>query len=233
MIGPVVSSCRRRSRRRRWPPIYRLGLFVAELGVAAHQAAVELVARLLAVLVEDHAHGEGGAVLALLQAAQAVRQPFGQHGLDAVGEVGRVALGARLAVQRRAGPDVGGDVGDGDPDDPAAGVLLVLVALGEDGVVVVAGVGRVDGDERDIAQVVAALQRRQVLVLGLLLDRVGEAGRDAVGVDGDQGGGAGVVLLADLLQDLAAFGPVALFGLLDRGQDQIAVAQVLGQQRAG
>jgi hypothetical protein len=139
MIGPVVSSV--------LAVDGGLGLFVAELGVAAHQAAMELVARLLAVLVEDHAHGQGGAVLAFLEAAQAVGQPLGQHGLDAVGEVGGVALLARLAVQIGVGADVGGDVGDGDPDDPAAGVLRVLVTLGVDGVVVIAGVGRVDGDQ--------------------------------------------------------------------------------------
>src|SRR5690606_26419991 len=79
----------------------RLRLFVGQLGVAAHQAARELVPGLPAVLVEDHAHGHAGAVLALLQAAQAVGQDFGQHRLDPVGEVGRVALGPRLAVQRR------------------------------------------------------------------------------------------------------------------------------------
>ena len=47
-----------------------------------------------------------------------------------------------------------------------------------------------------------------------------------MGGDGDQGGGAGIVLAADGLKDLAAFGSVALLALLDGGQHQIAVAEV-------
>ena len=193
-----------------------------------HQAAHEAVAGLSTVLVEHHADSQAGAVLAGLEAAQAVGQDLGQHGLDPVGEVGRVALGPRLAVQRRAGPDIGGDIGDGDPDDPAAFVLRILVALGVDGVVVIAGVGRVDGDEGDFAQVLAPLQRRQGLVLGLALHGFGEAGRHAVRMDGQQGGGAGIVLAADGLQNLAALGAVAVIALFDGGQHQVAVAQILG-----
>ena len=205
-----------------------LGLFVAELGQRPHQAADELMSCFAAVLVEDHAHGHAGAVLALLEAAQAVRQPLGQHRLDAVGEVGGVALVARLAVEVGVGADVGSDVGDGDPDDPAVDILRVLVAHRIDGVVVIAGVGGVNGDQRQVAQVLAALQRRKLLILGLLLDSLGEAHRDVVGGDGDQGGGAGVALMADLLEDLAALGPIALVALFDRGQHEVAVAQALG-----
>ncbi|MNQ98048.1 hypothetical protein D3C85_1137220 [compost metagenome] len=89
----------------------------------------------------------------------------------------------------------------------------------------VARIGRVDGDEGNLAQVLAALQRRQGLVLGLALHLFREAGRQAVGVDGDDGGGAGIILATDGLQDLAAFRSVAMVALFDRGQNQIAVAQ--------
>ena len=92
----------------------------------------------------------------------------------------------------------------------------------------VAGVGGVDGDQRQVAQVLAALQRRQFLIPGLLLDGLGEAHRHIVGGDGDQGGGAGVALMPDLLKNLAAFGTVPLVALLDGGQHQIPVAQALG-----
>ena len=88
----------------------------------------------------------------------------------------------------------------------------------------VARIGGVDGDEGHVAQVLAALQGRQFLILGLALDGLGEAGRDAVGVDGDQGGGAGIVFLADMFQDLAALGAIALVALFDGGQHQIAVS---------
>ena len=88
----------------------------------------------------------------------------------------------------------------------------------------VARIGGVDGDEGNLAQVLTPLQRRQFLILGLTLHRLGEAGRDAVGMNGDQGGGAGIVLLADMLQNLAALGTIAVVALFDGGQHQIAVA---------
>ena len=48
-------------------------------------------------------------------------------------------------------------------------------------------------------------------------------------MDGDQGGGAGLILPADDLQHLAALGAVAALGIAaDLGQHQIAVAQVRG-----
>src|SRR5204863_8272139 len=97
-----------------------------------------------------------------------------------------VALVARRPVQLRAGPDVGGDVGDRDPGDPAAGVLRVGVRLRIDRVVVVAGVHRVDGDQGDVAQVLAARGRRRLGRLGFRVRACGEAHGDAVGVDGDQ-----------------------------------------------
>ena len=74
----------------------------------------------------------------------------------------RVARGGhdipRADIERRIRPHVGGDVGDGDPADPAARVARVVVRFGEHRVVVVAGVGRVDGDQRDLAQVGALAQ---------------------------------------------------------------------------
>ena len=76
-----------------------------------------------------------------------------------------------------AGADIGRHIGDGDPHDPAAGLA---VGLGIDGVVVVARVHRIDGDEGDVAQVLAAGQRRRLGRLGFLFGGFGEAGRDAV-----------------------------------------------------
>ena len=124
-----------------------LGLGVGQRGDRAHQAAGEAVGALVAVGVEDQADGDAGAVGAVDERAEVAGQPVGQHRHDAVGEVGRVAAAAGLAVERGAGADVVGDVGDRDPDDVAAGVRRVVVGVGEDGVVVVAGVGGVDGDE--------------------------------------------------------------------------------------
>ena len=180
--------------------------------------------------VEHHPDGQAGPVLAGPEAAQACGQAFGQHGFHTVREVDAVALLPGGPVEGRAGPDIGRDVGDGDPDDPAAGVRGVAVRLGEDGVVVVAGVRRVDGDEGDVAQVLAARKAGLARRVGFRLRRLGKARRDAVGVDGDQGGGAGIILAPHPLQDLA---PVQAEAPRAGGQPrhhQVAVAKV---RRAG
>jgi hypothetical protein len=46
-----------------------------------------------------------------------------------------------------------GDIGDGDPDDVAAGVFRIVIGMGVHGVVMVPRVRRIDGDQRHIAQV--------------------------------------------------------------------------------
>ena len=102
---------------------------------------------LLPCLVEHHAHGEAGPLLALPQRAQVVGDPLRQHRHDAVGEVDRVAAHLRLAVEARAGPHVVGDVGDGDVHDPAAGVARVGVGCRMHGIVVIARIDGIDGEE--------------------------------------------------------------------------------------
>ena len=67
------------------------------------------------------------------------------------------------------------------------GLFGVGVGLGVDGVVVVLGVGRIDGDERDVAPVLAALERGLLGLLGLRMHRGGEAVGDFEVVDGDHG----------------------------------------------
>ena len=211
------------------PTVYgRLGLLIGELGGGSHQAAHELVACLLALAVEHHPHGHAGARLTLAQAAQSVGQAFGQHRFDPVGEVDAVGLLPRLPVQGRARPHIGGDVGNGDPDHPAAGVLGVLVRMGVDRVVVVAVVLGVNGDQRQVAQIGAGGEGGGLGRLGLGLRRRGKAHGNAVGMDGDQRGGAGLVLAADHLQHLAALGAVVTVGDAHLGQHKIAVLQVAG-----
>src|SRR3546814_11927681 len=84
-----------------------------------------------------------------------------------------------------------GDIGDGDQEVPAAGVLGVVVGLGEDGVVEVARVGAVDGDQRDIAQVLAAAERCRGGSLGLVDGLLREFAEQAVLVQRDEAGRAG------------------------------------------
>ena len=126
----------------------RLGLFVGQLGGGSHQSPHESVPGLPPRGVEDHPNGKAGPVLAGPKTAQSRRETLGQHGLDPVGEIDAVALFPRRAVQGRAGPDIGGDIGDRHPDDPSARVGRIRVRFRKDGVVVIPGVRGIDGDQR-------------------------------------------------------------------------------------
>ena len=68
----------------------------------------------------------------------------------------------------------------------AAGVGRVVVGLGVDRIVVVARIRRVDGDQRQVAQILALAQRRGLRRVGLGDHRIGEMVGNAVLVNGDQ-----------------------------------------------
>ena len=83
-----------------------------------------------------------------------------------------------------------GDVGDGHAEDVAAVIVRRRVMLGVHGVVMILGVGRVDGDERHpppvFAQILAVAERRRPGGIRRGLCVVAEHMRDGMGVDGDQ-----------------------------------------------
>ena len=94
-----------------------------------------------------------------------------------------------------------GDVGDGDDDDEAALVAGIAICLREDGVVVVARVRRIDGDEGKRAQVGAALQSRRLQRLRFRDDALGKVVGDAVRVHGDEADLALIVGVAERFQN--------------------------------
>ena len=139
-----------------------------------------------AVLGDLEVAGHRRAHLAFLQRADVGGQFLRQHRHDAVGEIDAVAARPRLAVELGAGADVEADVGDGDDRLPPALVVLVIVRRGPDGVVMVARIGGVDGDDRQMRQVLALaellLRHAMRLVDRLLPEFVAQA----VLVDGDE-----------------------------------------------
>ena len=143
-----------------------LRLFVRQPGGRAHHDAMESMRALAAVSAEDHAHRERRPVFERAQRAEVVGDALGQHRHDPVGKIDRIAAFQRLAVERRPGPHIGGDVGDGDRDDEAAGIGGIRIGRGVDGVVVILGVRRVDGDERQLSPVLA--RRREADRAGAL-----------------------------------------------------------------
>ncbi len=100
----------------------------------------------------------------------------------------------------------------------------------------VAGVRRIDGQQGHIAQVCAPTQLGRLGRLGFRFCGFAKAHGDAVGMDGDQRGGARLVLAADHLQHPAALGAIALGRRADLGQHQVAVAHLvalgMGQDQA-
>ena len=131
-----------------------------------------------------------------------------QHRHDAVGEIDRVAADLRLAVEPGAGPHVVGDVGDRHVHDAAAAVAGVGVRGGVDGIVVVARIDGIDGEEIERAQVGAAGELRR-----LELPQLGQHGGrelvgDAVRVHGDQADLALVLRVAERLGDARLRHPV-------------------------
>ena len=129
---------------------------LADLGVgqargASHDGVVEGDRRLPPARIEFQADGLHQAVLVGLQAADAVRQLLGEHGEDAVGEVDARAARAGFQVERAPGGHVVRHVGHRDRQAEAR-----AERLDQHGVVEVARVLAVDGDDREAAEVEAA-----------------------------------------------------------------------------
>ena len=114
------------------------------------------------------------------------------------------------------------DVGDGDGDDMAAGILRIGIGYGMHRVVVILGVGRIDGDEGHVAPVLAAGQRRRARRLGFVEHRARKRMRNVVGMDGDQADGALALERAEPLDD-GAGGQAEAAVPRDFDRDEIAV----------
>ena len=177
--------------------------------------------------VDHHAHRERRAIFVGPQRAQIVGDALRQHRHHAVGEIDRIAAFDRSAVERRAGPHIMRHVGDRDGHHMAARVARVGVGQGVDGVVMVLGVGRVDGDERGVAPVFVLAEHPRARGVGFLQHGAAETMRNAVGVDRDQADRLFARERAEPLNHLAGRQPEpALARNLDG--DQIAVLGAAG-----
>ena len=132
------------------PLARRLHLPIGQPRRRAHHAALEAVSQQIAVAVDPQVRGKARAVLRRHQRAPAARQLVRQHRHDTIGEVDGIAAIQRRLVQRAARPHVVGDVRDRHQQPPAAAIAGIQVGLGPDGVVEVARVLAVDGDQRQL-----------------------------------------------------------------------------------
>ena len=170
-------------------------LRIHALDPAADDGFDELVVGQIAVLIQTHQAGKRQAQLLLVQGADAVGKALGQHGHDLIRIVDRSGAVEGLLVQLTAGLDVVGDIGDVNAQ--------LIATTGEpgqaDGIVDILGLGAVDGEDGQCAQVHAALavllRHGHVLeLLGLVPHLLGEAGVDVLGIE--QGLGAALGFLA-------------------------------------
>ena len=160
-------------------------------------------------MVDEHVAHHRQALDLGVERAQAVREFLGQHRDDAAREVDRGRALVSVDVDRRAGAHVVADVGDRDDQAPAVVDLRFAEPsrLAVHGVVEVARVLAVDGDERNVGEVDAVLpvggadrvgQRR-----GLRQRRFGEDVRHFVLAHRDLDLHAGIVDLAEHFGDTA------------------------------
>ena len=119
-----------------------LHLAIGEPCPGNHDGIAECCIREVSVVVEAHVDGHAASLLIGPQAAYAVAQGLGKHGLHGHGKIVGIAALAGLPVQCRSRPHVVGNVRNGHEKPPAFGR-----AAGVHGVVEVAGVLAVDGDQ--------------------------------------------------------------------------------------
>jgi hypothetical protein len=98
-----------------------------------------------------------GAIDAFLQRANVCRQFLRQHRHDAIREIHAVAASPRFLVDRGARPHVEADVRDRDDRLPAARIGGVVIGCRPDRIVMIARIGGVDRDDRQVAEVFAAI----------------------------------------------------------------------------
>ncbi len=168
---------------------------------------------------------------AFLQGADAVAQQFGQHGDDVAWQVDAGAALPGFLVKRAVGSDEVCDVGDVDTQFPDG-----MVAFGGgvepanvNRVVVVAGVGRVDGHDQLAGEVLAvvgdgAAVERGSGGLGVIGDGLFEGFRQAEGAHYGPGFDVDLAALAQHVDD-DAFGQFTLFGEADQLDDDL-VAEI-------
>ena len=198
--------------------VLRLG--IAQLGDRTHQAAIKLMAGFLAVCGNLHTHRHTRAGFVFAQRAQIIRQSFGQHRHNAVGHVNRIAAFARFDIHLAGRFYIGRDIGNRHPNNIAA--LIVRVGFGKYRIVMVAGIGRVNGDKGQGGQVFAPCRIGFCHGFGFGHHRIGENSRQTLLGNRDKRKGVRVVCRADIFFQLCAFRPHARAGQFFANQ-QIAM----------
>ena len=169
LIGRAINRC--------------LRLVVGKRRRRFHQPAREPVGLPAPVFIKLDAERHTGPLNPGMQRAQIARERLGQHRHHTIRKIGRVAALFRLDIKLRAGADIMRHIGNRHPDDMP---VTIRVGHGANRIVPVAGVCRVNGEERQVAQVFALVRHHRPGAFGFGFNRFGETVRYAVFVDGDQ-----------------------------------------------
>jgi len=134
-------------------------LVVGQARLGVNHRLIELVIGHFAGFGDSHLANHGQTVDFRVQGAQAVGQLLRQHRDHALREVHRVTANLRFGIQCRTDFHVAGNVGNRHVQLPTAGEQAQLARLGftENGVIEVARIFAVNGDERQMTQVDALL----------------------------------------------------------------------------
>ena len=144
----------------------------------------EMPAREPAMRINRQVADHGRAILARPQRTDIGGEHFRQHRHDAVREVDRIAALPCLAVHLTARPHIERDIGDGDDRvEPA-----LAIRFRPDRIVMVACIRRVDGNDRQVPQILALFRAQRQLgrKLGFSQRFFGEDMQNAMLADGDQ-----------------------------------------------
>ena len=123
-------------------------LVVGEPRLRAHDGLEEAGAGDPTLVVEQQLGRHAEPVDPGVERAEAIAQDLRKHGDHAVGEIDRVAALTGLGVEGAAGAHIGRNIGDTDQELPTLGAALAI-----DGVVEVARIGPVDGDQGELAEI--------------------------------------------------------------------------------
>ena len=89
-------------------------------------------------------------------------------------------------------PDIIGHICNRNPDDKAARIIRTFVHFGIDGIIMIARIGRVDGDQGQMGQIdTRTLNSRRLGCLRFGCGLVGKINRNAMGMNGNQADGFG------------------------------------------
>ena len=173
-----------------------------------------------------HLKGKTAAQLAFFQRAFAGGQRFREHARNAVRKIGRVGTPIGFFVQNAVERHVGRNVGNRDDNLPATLILRVVISLRKDGVVMVTRIRGVDGDERDLREVIARAFHRLGRFCSCNNIRI-KCVRNVVRRHSDQAGSFWIVCVSEDFDDLAAFRTMAMIaGGLWLHAHKVAMARI-------